>query len=160
MITKIWKARSYFAVAIIGVLFVWTTWLSFSSIAQLQGNARVINYVGIVRGATQRLVKQELHGFPNDALIARLDGIVNELIHGNGPNNLVALHDSAFQGNMAKVLQQWTDLKKEIALQRKNSSLSQLYPKSEQYFELVDQTVSLAETYTESQVSGFNPYYS
>lgn len=156
MVTKIWKARSYFAVAIIGVLFVWTTWLSFSSIEQLQGNARVINYVGIVRGATQRLVKQELRGFPNDALIARLDGIVNELIHGNGPNNLVALQDSAFQGNMAKVLQQWTDLKKEIDLQRKNSSLSQLYPKSEKYFELVDQTVSLAETYTESQVSGFN----
>ena len=36
----------------------------------LQGNAKVINYAGIVRGATQRLVKEELNGIPNDLLLS------------------------------------------------------------------------------------------
>ena len=31
---------------------------SLLSIERLQGNARVINYAGVVRGATQRLVKE------------------------------------------------------------------------------------------------------
>ena len=47
-------------------LIVLTTSLLLSSIISiyvihnLQGNARVINYTGVVRGATQRLIKQEL----------------------------------------------------------------------------------------------------
>ena len=36
------------------------------------GGARIINYSGIVRGATQKLVKEELHGYEDDALISRL----------------------------------------------------------------------------------------
>ena len=46
------------AVLLIFVFFIIST-TSFSTIAHMQGNARVINYAGIVRGATQRLVKQE-----------------------------------------------------------------------------------------------------
>lgn len=62
--------------------------LSLISIHGLQGNSRVINYTGVVRGATQRLVKQELNGQHNDALIKRLDGILAELATGEGGNNL------------------------------------------------------------------------
>ena len=43
--------------------------LSLVSIHNLQGNARVINYTGVVRGATQRLVKEELKGRTDDALL-------------------------------------------------------------------------------------------
>lgn len=53
--------------------------LSLYSMGNLQGNARVINYTGVVRGATQRLVKEELEGHRDDALISRLDGIIEEL---------------------------------------------------------------------------------
>ena len=35
-------------------------------IGKLQGTARVINYTGLVRGATQREVKLEITGNPND----------------------------------------------------------------------------------------------
>ncbi len=152
-----WKIKTTLIMCFLILLFVWTIWLSFSSTAQLQGNARVINYTGIVRGATQRLVKQELHGQTNDALIARLDGIVDELIHGDGEgkNLLIALPDPAFQANMAEVLKQWTGLKQDIAVQRNNPAESNLYPASERYFDLVDKTVSLAEIFTESQVSAF-----
>ena len=157
MIRALWKLRTYFIMGVVCVLFLWTTWLSFSSIVQLQGNARVINYAGIVRGATQRLIKQELHGQANDALIARLDGIVDELLHGDGAgkNRLIALPDPAFQSNMAKILEQWAGLKREIAGHRADPSHTGLYPASESYFDLVDETVSLAEMPTESQVLSF-----
>lgn len=155
MLATIWKTKSYLAMALVCFLFGYTIWLSSASLAQLQGNARVINYAGIVRGATQRLMKQELNGYGNDALVARLDGIVNELIHGGDLNNLISLPDAAFQDNMAKVRQQWNDLKSEIAVQRRNPAESRLYPKSERYFELVDETVFLAEAHTERQVSRF-----
>ena len=58
-------------------LVVLTTSLLLSSIISiyvihnLQGNARVINYTGVVRGATQRLIKQELSNKPNDKLVKK-----------------------------------------------------------------------------------------
>ena len=52
------------------------------------GGARIINYSGIVRGATQKLVKEELHGYEDDALISRLDGIIYDLQTGNGDYGL------------------------------------------------------------------------
>ena len=58
-------------------LIVLTTSLLLSSIIpiyvihNLQGNARVINYTGVVRGATQRLIKQELSNKPNDKLVKK-----------------------------------------------------------------------------------------
>lgn len=48
-------------------------------IGKLQGTARVINYTGLVRGATQREVKLEITGNPNDELIDYLDGILKIL---------------------------------------------------------------------------------
>ena len=60
-------------------------------VRQMQGDARVGNYAGIMRGATQRLVKQELTGHPNDELTRKLDGIITELQTGEGGNDLSAL---------------------------------------------------------------------
>ena len=41
-------------------------------INQLQGTARAINYAGLVRGATQRVVKLEMADQTNNDLIDRL----------------------------------------------------------------------------------------
>lgn len=156
MLKKILARKTIFAFLAISVLFAWVSSLSLSSIKQLQGNARVINYIGIVRGATQRLIKQELQSHPNDALVARLDSIVTELITGDGPNNLIALPDPIFQGNMAKVKTSWEGIKQEIVGVRSGKDSSRLYDLSEDYFVLVDNTVSSAEEFTESQVSVSN----
>ena len=48
-------------------------------ISQLQGTARVINYAGLVRGATQRVVKLEMADQPNNDLIDRLNNILSGL---------------------------------------------------------------------------------
>ena len=68
-------------ITLFAVLLLSGVW-SLLSILSIQGNARVINYTGVVRGASQRLIKEELYGEPNDALISRLDQIIDELLTG------------------------------------------------------------------------------
>ena len=126
--------------------------VSIHSIHGLQGNARVINYAGVVRGATQRLVKQELKGQPNDVLIARLDGILTELATGEGENGLARLEDSTFQDLVGQMQAQWAALKAEIVQVRQGADGTALYEQSEEYFTLADRTVSAAEAYSERQV--------
>lgn len=150
---KVIAKKEYFIIVIIMLLFVSVSYLSLTSIHQLRGNARVINYVGIVRGATQKLVKKEMYSYPDDALITRLDSIVTELITGNGPNNLVVLQDEVYLNNMMQVRQSWNELKSEIQLVRQGAGKDRLFELSENYFVLVDRTVSSAELFSEQQVS-------
>ena len=126
--------------------------LSLISIHGLQGNSRVINYTGVVRGATQRLVKQELNGQHNDALIKRLDGILAELATGEGGNNLIRLDDDDFQRLVARMQEEWESLKKEIVKVRQGESKTALYELSEDYFSLADRAVSAAEECSERRV--------
>ena len=84
------------------VLFLSLVGLGGLSLVSIH-NARVINYTGVVRGATQRLVKEELKGRADDALIARLDGIMEELATGVGANRLIRLNDQAYQDLLASM---------------------------------------------------------
>lgn len=133
--------------------------LSLLSIYNLQGNARVINYAGVVRGATQRLVKEELQGQTDDALIARLDSILEELATGQGEDGLSRLKDDTYQELLASMREQWKDLKEEIMKVRQGEETEPLFLLSEDFFQLADRTVTAAEHYSERQVhkasSGF-----
>lgn len=61
-------------------------------ISRLQGTARVINYAGLVRGATQREVKLEITGNQDEELINYLDDILSGLRHQDGHYDLVRLY--------------------------------------------------------------------
>ncbi|PNV62152.1 hybrid sensor histidine kinase/response regulator [Clostridium sp. chh4-2] len=135
------------------VLFFFISITSLSSISHLQGNGRVINYAGIVRGASQRLVKQELNYTPNDSLIQYLDEIICELADGNGNNDLILLPDPQFQNHINTMAQSWELLKAEILNVRNGSDSHRLFDLSEEFFVLADTTVSAAEIYSETCVS-------
>ena len=122
------------------------------SIGNVQGNARVVNYTGIVRGATQKLIKKELKGEQDDALIKRLDGIIEGLQTGEGDNHLVYLKDEAYQQQLALVKQKWSEIKDEIQKVRQGGSQDSLYQLSEAYFNETDIAVHDAEAYTERTV--------
>lgn len=66
-------------------------------IGKLQGTARVINYTGLVRGATQREVKLEITGNSDDELINYLDGILEDLKYEDGDYNLISLDDNDYK---------------------------------------------------------------
>lgn len=126
--------------------------LAVGSINRIQGNARVINYTGIVRGATQRLIKKELNNVPDDQLIDRLDGILKGLSEGSEEFGLIKLNDREFQELLADMDEAWKDIKKEIINYRNGSNGDTLFEISETYFELADQTVMTAELYAEKSV--------
>ena len=111
----------------------------------MQGNARVINYTGIVRGATQRLVKQEMNGYSNDELIGYLDGIILELSTGEGENGLIALPDAEYQRLIQDMGQAWEEIKNEIVQVRQSEYKQRLFELSETYFDMANMAVSAAE---------------
>lgn len=125
---------------------------SFFAISHLQGNARVINYAGIVRGATQRLIKQEMNDMPNDELIRYLDGILSELSEGEGRYGLIVLPDAEFQKALAGMREEWVGIKAEIENVRQGGDKQRLFDMSEAYFVVADRTVSAAEDYSERRV--------
>ncbi|MDR1933734.1 MAG: hypothetical protein LBQ57_13035, partial [Spirochaetales bacterium] len=149
---KLWERKEYFVLGLIIVLFAVVSFLSFSSLRLLQGNARVVNYVGIIRGATQKLIKEELMGVADDPLIARLDLIVGELLTGEGGNALIVLQDEEYLNNLNAVRQHWERLKEEIFQVREGWNPQILFDSSEEYYELVNATVFSAEAFSEKQV--------
>lgn len=134
------------------IALIFTGILSIQSNASLQGNARVINYTGIVRGATQRLIKQELNHDPDDELIADLDRILQGLIHGDEEENLICLQQDEYQALLKEMETEWSKIKEEIIRYRNGEDGGHLYDLSEQYFSLTNEAVHMAEVYTEKLV--------
>lgn len=125
---------------------------NFHTILQSQANGRLINYVGIVRGATQRLVKLELAGQPNGELVDYLDGILTELTTGEGPYGLPTPKDPAYQQNLAELNRMWGDLKTEInGFRGGGTDSTALLTLSEDYFTQANNTVFAAEEYANGQ---------
>lgn len=117
----------------------------------LQGTARVINYAGIVRGATQREVKLEIVGRENDDLIAYLDEILEGLKYEKGRYNLVSLDDEVYQSDLDEQMEYWQQLKAEIYRVREQGyENTNIVVISERYFRMADETVTAAELYSQS----------
>ena len=119
----------------------------------MKGDGRIVNYSGIVRGATQRLIKLEMAGKNSDELITKLDGIVAGLLSGSDDLDLKDVNDSGYLDAMVMVSSSWTELKQSIYDFRKDPALGNLLiEKSEKYFELTNSAVSQAENYSKGNV--------
>ena len=119
-------------------------------ISRLQGTARVINYAGLVRGATQREVKLEITGNQNEELIKYLDDILLGLRYQDGHYDLVKLNDEEYQEKLQIQSDYWDKLKTEIeAARNKGYENTDIVNMSEIYFKMADETVFAAECYSE-----------
>ena len=119
-------------------------------ISRLQGTARVINYAGLVRGATQREVKLEITGNQNEELIKYLDDIFLGVRYQDGHYDLVKLNDEEYLEKLQIQSDYWDKLKKEIeAVRNKGYENTDIVNMSEIYFTMADETVSAAESYSE-----------
>ena len=119
-------------------------------ISRLQGTARVINYAGLVRGATQREVKLEITGKQDEELINYLDDILSGLRYQDGHYDLVRLYDKEYQEKLQIQSDYWDKLKIEIETVRnvgyENTDIVNM---SEIYFKMADETVFAAENYSQ-----------
>ncbi len=140
--------RSIFIVVLI-VLVV----IMMVQIGKLKGTARVVNYAGIVRGATQRLVKLEMSGEFNEELKVSLDNITNGLKYGDDCYGLISLNNDTYQDSLDELIIYWQQLKDQIEQVRNNAGSDvereKLLKMSEEYFMLADATVSAAEVYSD-----------
>ena len=148
---KMFGKKQYIFTGIFILSFVFMSLLLIVSIRQIQGQARVVNYVGIVRGATQKLVKEELHNVSDDALIERLNSIQNGLMYGK-EHNLVVLQDEHYLDLLGQVQMQWNEIKEQIYQVRLGGDPEKLFDASQDYFELVNETVFAAEEYSEARI--------
>lgn len=87
-------------------------------VGKIQGTARVVNYAGLVRGKTQRIVKLEISGTPEDALLGDMASYIEGLRFGSSELNLVRLDDADFQAKMAALSSEFDDLRNELILVR------------------------------------------
>lgn len=122
-------------------------------ISRLQGTAKVINYSGLVRGATQRLMKLELTKNPNDDLMRYLDEILTGLKYGDKSYLIISLEDEMYQSKLDELIKYWKNLKDKTMQLRANDydlqTMEELLEMSEKYFTMTDETVSAAEIYSE-----------
>ncbi|PZD70535.1 Frizzy aggregation protein FrzCD [Acaryochloris thomasi RCC1774] len=125
-------------------------------LAQVQTGVQdgsVVNKSGIVRGATQRLVKLEINGKPNDKLVAKLDTLVEGLINGNSELKLPKATDAQYLEKITVVNDAWQKLKQTVVAYRQDPSiLPKLIADSETYFELTNDAVFAAEEFSAAQV--------
>lgn len=113
----------------------------------------VVNQSGLFRGGTQRLVKLELAGKPNDQLINKLDNIVKGLINGDDTLNLPPATEQDFLSKMQVVNQKWNKVKTIIQQIRKNpQSRNELLTVSEELFTMADEAVKSAENISQAKV--------
>jgi methyl-accepting chemotaxis protein len=149
---KITNQLKYTVIGLVGLSFVSTGVLEFVTQNTI-ADSSVINQSGIVRGATQRLVKLETNGQPNDKLMANLDAILEDLINGDPELNLPKATDQNFIEKMTALQTAWAGLKKTIAQYRQNPSLKpKLIEDSEKFFELATEATLAAEEFAIANV--------
>lgn len=119
-------------------------------VSRIQGTARVVNYAGLVRGKTQRIIKLEDARMPQDDMIADVKGYIKGLRFGSEELDLVSLDDKAFQAKMEELDDYFDTLKQEIDLVRQvGYENTNIIEKSEIFFNLCDVATGLAESYSQ-----------
>lgn len=126
---------------VLAALIVWMMVL----VSGIQGTARVVNYAGLVRGKTQRLVKMEIAGQAEDGMMESVESFINGLRFGDDELTLVRLDDKSFQTKMEELASCFESLKQEIYLVReKGFEKTDIIDKSEKFFDICDSDIGSA----------------
>lgn len=143
------KKLGKISVLVLFLLSIFVGSFTVYSISKVQSYGTLINYLGIVRGATQRLVKLELQHHPHDELIAYLDDIIYDLNNNDGKYQLVKITDAEYKSQFASLKLLWHRVKNDIYAIRLNPAASPaLLQDSEFHFEVANNTVFAADNYT------------
>ena len=97
------KKQTHFlriAMMVLTTILIVLFFMIMSMVGKIQGTARVINYAGLVRGGTQRMVKLEISGEPQDKMYETISSYIEGLRYGSDKLNFVRLADKDFQNKM------------------------------------------------------------
>lgn len=140
------------SVIVLFLLSIFVGSFTVYSISKVQSYGTLINYLGIARGATQRLVKLELQQQPHDELIAYIDDIIYDLKNTDGKYGLEKIPNVDYQQQFSALNTLWHRVKSNIYAVRQNPANSPLLlQSSEVHFEIANNTVFAADNYTTSK---------
>ena len=126
-------------------------------VSQIQGTARIVNYAGLVRGKTQRIIKLEDAGQPHDEMIDSVSSYIKGLRYGSDELNLVRLEDRAFQSKMQELNSYFKELCEEIQRVREvGYENTAIIDKSEHFFQICDEATGLAEAYSQRKATALS----
>lgn len=152
-LTYFLRAAMMVLTTILIVLFL----VIMSMVGKIQGTARVVNYAGLVRGGTQRMVKLEISGAPQDKMYETISSYIEGLRNGSEKLNFVRLDDEDFQTKMDELEKYFDELRSEILLVReKGYENTEITEKSEKFFQICDETVGFAEVYSQKKATGLD----
>ena len=104
-----------------------------------------MNYAGLVRGETQRMIKLEDAEEPQDKMMNTISSYIQGLREGSNDLNLVCLDDKDFQNKMEELDSYFEELKKEILSVRETGyENTDIIEKSEAFFGICDEAVGYA----------------
>lgn len=122
--------------------------VSVLRITDIRDYGKLINYVGIVRGASQRVVKLEMNDRPDDELVDYVNDILDELLTGEGKYGLVASDSQEYRAKLAQLKEQWDVVREEIDGVRSGGDKARLLESSEELFVIANETVFSIEEYS------------
>ncbi|MCK5267310.1 MAG: hypothetical protein KAR07_04015, partial [Spirochaetes bacterium] len=88
-------------------------------ISIIRNDAKIMNYVGIIRGTIQRINKLELAAINSDKIIKKVDILLRDFIDRKEGLYLKTKHKK-FNEKILVLFSYWKKMKKSIALYRKN----------------------------------------
>lgn len=155
------KKQTHFlriAMMVLTTILIVLFFMIMSMVGKIQGTARVINYAGLVRGGTQRMVKLEISGEPQDKMYETISSYIEGLRYGSDKLNFVRLADKNFQNKMDELAQCFEEeLRSELLLVReKGYENTDIISKSEHFFQICDEAVSYAEVYSQKKATALD----
>ena len=76
------------SIGVLAVILAILIIIMMEIVSDIQGTARIVNYTGLVRGETQRIIKLEVAGEQDDAMIQEVRSFIDGLRNGNMKLNL------------------------------------------------------------------------
>lgn len=146
------KTKLKIIIAILLIFSLGSTISVFYQLEKMDADSKVINYTGIVRGGTQRLVKLEIVGRESDELIQSMEKIIYGLVNGDSELGLPKAMNKEFILAMEGIKTDWEGLKETIYEGRKVDNSVELVDESEKFFQTANNAVSIAENFSKEKV--------
>jgi methyl-accepting chemotaxis protein len=139
--------------SIVGIAIIGVCSLIGTFATSTDGDAKIVNQSGIVRGASQKLIKQEMAGQTDDQLISKLDKTIDALINGDKELGLPPAKNPDFLAKMQQVKTNWSNLKTSIVKLRQDPSYAdEIFNESQDFFTITNDAVFAAEAIYNSKV--------
>ncbi|MDJ0508056.1 MAG: ATP-binding protein [Crocosphaera sp.] len=127
---------------------------------QIMKDGRVVNFSGIVRGASQKLIKNELVNHQGDDNIRKIDNIIQGLKEGSLSFDLPSAKNKKLLNKIEIVEKKWQNLKDNIQAFRKQEITAETLVKmSEDFWIATNSATFMAEKVSFEKVQSLRNFY-